>query len=268
MEQIFHLEVDCAPAGVQGIAKATLTAHIIPTLDYAVAPRPAIVICPGGGYGFVSDREGDPIARTFAAAGFQTFVLDYEVKTVPFPSHLLTAGKAVALVREHAEEWNINPNKVFVIGFSAGGHLAGSLGVLWNREYIKAALGTTTEHRPNGMILCYPVITSGEYAHRGSFNNLLMDRMSDTLLEETSLELQVSADTVPTFIWHTFEDTCVPMENALLMATALRKNNIPFELHTFPRGCHGLSLVTSEVGSGPQECAVWVDMAIRWAKEL
>ena len=268
MEQIFQLTVDCAPAGIEGIAKATLTANIIPQLDFATPLRPAIVICPGGGYGFLSDREGDPIARKFASAGFQTFVLKYEVLALPYPSHLLTAGKAVSFVREHAEEWHIDPEKVFIIGFSAGGHLAGSLGTLWNREYVKAALNTACEHKPNGMILCYPVITSGEFAHRGSFEKLLMDRYSDDLLKETSLELQVSKDTVPAFIWHTFEDTTVPMENTLLMVTALRQNNIPFELHTFPRGGHGLSLVTSEVGSGPQECAVWADMAIRWAKEL
>ncbi len=268
MEQIFRLEVDCVPAGVQGIAKATLTANIIPDFDRGFT-RPAIVICPGGGYGYVSvSREGEPIARKFASAGFQTFVLDYEVKTLPYPSHLLLAGKAVALVREHAEEWHIDPNKVFVIGFSAGGHLAGSLGVLWNRDYVKAALNTEREHRPNGMILCYPVITSGEYAHRGSFDNLLLERKSEALLKETSLELQVSAETVPAFIWHTFEDASVPIENALLMATALRKNNIPFELHTFPHGGHGLSLANDQVGGGPQECAVWADMAIRWAKEL
>lgn len=268
MEKVFHLEVDCTPAGVQGVATATLTANIIPDFDRNIT-RPAIVICPGGGYGVVcTDREGEPIARKFAAADFQTFVLEYEVKTLPYPSHLLMAGKAIAFVREHAAEWHIDPDKVFIIGFSAGGHLAGSAGVLWNRDYVKAALGTATEHRPNGMILCYPVITSGEHAHRGSFDNLLSERKCDTLLEETSLELQVSADTVPAFIWHTFEDTCVPMENALLMATALRKHNIPFELHTFPRGWHGMSLVTPEVGGGPQECAVWADMAIRWAKEL
>ncbi len=266
-----ELEVNCTPAGVEGVTKATLTAYIINAerdmcKDFI---RPAVVICPGGGYGFTSGREGDPIARRFLAAGYSAFVLWYEVKSLPFPSHLLMAAKAVATVRENAEEWGIDPKNITIAGFSAGGHLAGSLGVLWNRDYVKDTLGYHNgEHRPDGMILCYPVITSGEYAHRGSFNNLLMDRKCDELLEETSLEKQVSADTVPSFIWHTYEDACVPVENALLMATALRANGVPMELHIFPKGGHGLSLVTPEVGGGPAECTIWTDLAVRWIENL
>ncbi len=266
-----ELEVDCAPAGVEGVAKATLTAYIInPEVDMnKELRRPAVVVCPGGGYAMTSGREGDPIARRFLAAGYSAFVLWYEVNKLPFPSHLLLAAKAVATVRTHAEEWYIDPKNITIAGFSAGGHLAGSLGVLWNRDYVKNTLGYHNgEHRPDGMILSYPVITSGEHAHRGSFENLLMNRMCDELLTETSLEQQVSADTVPAFIWHTFEDTCVPVENALLMATALRANGVPMELHIFPKGWHGLSLVTPEVGGGPQECAVWTDMAVRWIANL
>ena len=266
-----ELNVDCSPAGVEGIAHATLTAYIInPEKDMASElRRPATVVCPGGGYAYTSAREGDPIARRFLASGHSAFVLWYDVMNLPFPSHLLLAAKAVATVRENAEEWYIDPQNITIIGFSAGGHLAASLGVLWNRDYVKNALGYhNAEHRPDGMILSYPVITSGEYAHRGSFENLLLDRASEELLEETSLEKQISADTVPAFIWHTYEDSCVPVENALLMATALRANNVPVELHIFPHGGHGLSLVTPEVGGGPAECAVWTDMMIRWIEDL
>ena len=266
-----ELNVDCAKAGVEGVAHATLTAHIInPEKDMNQdLRRPAVVICPGGGYGYTSAREGDPIARRFLAAGYNAFVLWYDVMTLPFPSHLLTAAKAVATVRDNADEWFTDPQNITIAGFSAGGHLAGSLGVLWNRDYVKDTLGYhNAEHRPNGMILSYPVITSGEYAHRGSFEKLLLDRYSDELLEETSLEKQVSPDTVPAFIWHTFEDTCVPVENSLMMASAMRKHGVPVELHIFPRGGHGLSLVTPEVGGGPAECAVWTDMAVRWINNL
>ncbi len=269
--QNIELSVDCAPAGVQGIAKATLTAYILDPVGEVEANRhrPAVVICPGGAYARTSDREGEPVARRFLAAGYNAFVLWYETQKLPFPSHLLMAAKAVATVRERAKEWYIDPNTVIIAGFSAGGHLAGSLGVLWNRDYVKDTLGYhQQEHRPNGMILSYPVITSGEFAHRESFQYLLLDRYSEQLLEETSLEKQVSADTVPAFIWHTFEDASVPVENTLLMATALRKNGIPTELHVFPKGWHGLSLATPEVGGGPVECAMWPDLSIRWIANL
>ena len=130
MEQVFHLQVDCAPTGVDGTANATLIARVIPDFGRGML-RPAMIICPGGGYGCVcTDREGEPIARKFAAAGFHTFILEYEVNALPYPSHLLTACKAIAFVREHAEEWHIDPKKVCIMGFSAGGHLAGSTGTL------------------------------------------------------------------------------------------------------------------------------------------
>lgn len=257
--------------GQQYTAKATLSTYIIQDEGYMLeyGLHPAILICPGGGYGNVSSREGDPIARRFSAAGYQAFVLDYEVMTTPFPSHLLTAAKAVAFIRENAKEWHINPEKVFVIGFSAGGHLAASLGTLWNRSFVKDTLGYhNQEHRPTGMILSYPVITSGEFAHHDSFRNLLLHRYSDSSLQQTSLEKQVSKETVPTFIWHTYEDKTVPVENALLFATALRQQGIPLEMHIFPYGPHGLSLATPEVGCIEGEYTVWPDLAIRWAKNL
>lgn len=265
------LSVDYAAAGLNGTASATLTTYVIAhekEMD-KITRRPAVVICPGGAYRFCSTRESEPIARRFLAAGFQAFVLNYSVRELPFPAHLLQAAKAVATVREHAEEWDIDPHKIIIIGFSAGGHLAASLGTLWNRDYVKNTLGYFHgEHRPDGMILSYPVITSGTFAHRGSFENLLLDRYSDALLEDVSLEKQVSADTVPAFLWHTVTDQAVPVENTLLMASALRQAHIPFEMHVFPEGAHGLSLSTPETGGGPACCAAWPDMAIRWINDL
>ena len=261
------IEIDYEAAGLHGSAEAHLDTYIIepsPEMQHNTK-RPALVICPGGGYAFCSEREGEPVARAFAAAGYQTFVLWYAVDQLPFPCQLLQAAKAVAIVRAHAQEWCIDPDNIVIAGFSAGGHLAASLGVLWNRDYVKNALGYQQgEHRPNGMILSYPVITSGEFAHRDSFKHLLLDRYSDELLAETSLEKQVSADTVPAFIWHTYPDGCVPVENTLMFASAMKAYNIPLELHIFPDGNHGMSIVTAEVGGGPAEAAAWVDMAIRW----
>lgn len=265
------ISVDCTPVGIDGQLQSSITTHILQDGD-ADAPkgrRPAVVICPGGGYTNTSTREADTVAARFNKRGCSAFVLWYTCLKLPFPSHLLTAAKTVAFIREHADEWQIDPNNITICGFSAGGHLAGSLGTLWNRDYVKDALGYyNEEHKPNGMILCYPVITSGKFAHRASFDYLLLDRKSDELLEETSLEKQVSSDTVPAFIWHTFADSVVPVENALLMASALSAHKIRSELHMFPYGNHGLSTATAEVGGGPEECAAWLDMAVRWMTQL
>ncbi len=237
---------------------------------------PAVVICPGGGYEATSDREAEPVALKFAAAGFNTAVLRYSVGNARFPAALFELASAVAMLRSRADEWSIDSERIFICGFSAGGHLCANLGTLWNRDFVKNALGFHGgEHRPSGMMLCYPVITSGEKAHRPSINALLGDMSGDKgLLELISAEKQVSADTPPSFIWHTFTDTAVPVDNSLLMAAALSDKGVPFELHIFPNGPHGLALANKiTAGTGyPQyivpECQQWADMAIRWAENL
>ena len=213
--------------------------------------RPCVLILPGGGYSFVADREGEPVAFQLLAEGCQ----------------------AVVLLREHAEEWNIDPDKIIVQGFSAGGHLAASLGIFWNRPFLGERLGVEAERiRPDGMILCYPVISSGEYCHGDSFVNLLGDSY-DALVDEMSLEKQVHSQVPPAFIWHTFSDDCVPVENSLLFVMALRKQGIPTEFHMYPRGVHGLSLANSLTlsiqGHGIQEeCQSWMALAKVWLKNL
>lgn len=233
--------------------------------------RPAVIICPGGGYGHVSEREAKPIAMRYIAAGFHAFVLQYHVAPARYPVALLELAKSVQFIRDNAKEWNIDESKIIVNGFSAGGHLVGCLSCFWSDGQIAAALNTTIDKiKPNGCILSYPVITSGEYAHRGSFENLLGEK--EELLEKVSLEHQVNDKVPPVFIWHTYTDLSVPVENSLLFVSALRKHQISTEFHMFPKGCHGLALANEETkmadGRGVQkECQVWIDMAIRWIND-
>ena len=145
--------------------------------EIGIASRPLVLVCPGGGYEFTSDREAEPLALQFLAMGYHAAVLRYSVAPAVFPMSLCELAWSVGLVREHAEEWHVNPEQIIVLGCSAGGHLVASLGVFWNRDFLAKALGAEggdrRHWRPDGLILCYPVITSGEYAHRGSFENLI-----------------------------------------------------------------------------------------------
>lgn len=238
----------------------------IPALPFR--ERPAVIICPGGGYSGTCDREAEPVAVRFGALGFHSFVLRYSCVPSRYPTALLELAAAVAEVRLHAEEWHVDSRRIFVLGFSAGGHLAASLGVGWNREPVSRLPWSPAQMRPDGMILCYPVISSGRYANRGSFDNLLGPNATPALLKETSLEEQVSADTVPAFIWHTWDDGCVPVENALMMAMALRQHSIPLELHIYPHGEHGLSLANDQAGRDEPACQEWPERASAWTRTL
>lgn len=237
--------------------------------------RPSVVICPGGGYGLTSDREAETVALRFMAAGFNAFVLRYSVKPNRYPAQLLEISAAVAYIRRMSDEWAIDTDKMIVCGFSAGGHLAGSLGVFWEQDFIIEKLGIQYgENKPNAMILSYPVITGGEFAHRGSFDNLLGEDASKEVRGNLSLENHVSQNTPPTFIWHTLDDATVPVENALLFANALRKKDIVFELHIYNRGVHGLSMcdeMTANIERPEQinrHAATWFNLAVEWLKDI
>lgn len=231
--------------------------------------RPVIIICPGGGYQMTSDREAEAEALKFMSMGYHTAVLRYSVAPAVFPQALCQLAKAVCLLREKKDEWLIEEDKIIVMGFSAGGHLAASLGVFWNKPFLQEATGLTPKQmRPNGMILCYPVITSGEYRHDGSFKYLCGSKYEEQKAF-LSLENQVDGDTPKAFLWHTFADTDVPMENSLLFLQAMRKAGVPAEYHLFPDGLHGIGLgnelTANENGRGIVRCCeAWSELAGKW----
>lgn len=236
--------------------------------------RPLILLCPGGGYVMTSDREAEPIAMQFLAAGFHVAILRYSVAPARYPVALREVAWSMAWLRDHAQEYHIDKDRIITMGFSAGGHLAASYGDFWkNHEFLAQELGVDAETlRPNGQILGYPVISSGSKAHRDSFTSLLGEHY-DELVDAMSLENQVNEDVPPTFLWHTETDDLVPVENSILFFNALHEHHIPVEMHIYPIGGHGISLATEETryrdGGGifPQ-CQNWIEMAIRWAKEI
>lgn len=253
---------------------ATLEPVCLPHTDEMQGKqRPAVVICPGGGYDFCSERESVGVAMRFAGHGVQAFILRYNCGR-RFPYDLLELAAAVSYVRAHAAEYEINPNRIAVLGFSAGAHLAGSLAVYWNRPLLSELLGDPEAYRPNGQILCYPVISAGEYAHRGSIVNLVGaedgNAYDNPRADTVSLEKQVSADTPPCFLWHTSDDNCVPVQNSLLYMSALSAYGIPYEAHILPHGGHGLSLADETTASGEWHdnpvCAPWFAACIAWIR--
>jgi len=189
-------------------------------------------------------------------------VLDYRVSPYRHPIPLGDAQRAIRLVRSRAADWKIDPKRVGILGFSAGGHLAGSAATIFDAGKPDAADPIDREScRPDAAVLCYAVLTFGEFRHNGSMVNLLGSDNPDAKLRESlSLETRVTRETPPTFLWHTSDDGAVPVENSLLFAAALHKNKVPFELHVFPHGQHGLGLATGvpEVGQWPSLCAAWL----------
>lgn len=255
---------------------ATLTTYILSNSQEIDVDRkrPMVVICPGGAYYGVSDREAEPVAIQMNVMGYHACVLKYSTHPATFPTALVQLAKSLVFIRQHGEEWNIDTNKIILAGFSAGGHLVTSLGTFWQEEFLSEYVKKPKElYQPNGIILSYPVISSGEYGHKDSFIGLLGERHGE-LIEKVSLEKQVTTHMPPVFIWHTFEDDVVPVENALLLANALREKNIPFELHIYPRGGHGLSLAKEETMRKrdqfgiQEECQGWINMAGTWIKNL
>lgn len=237
--------------------------------------RPVILMCPGGGYEMTSDREAEPMAMQFLAMGYHVAILRYSVCPVRYPAALLQVAESVLYLKEHADEYHIDPEKIVVQGCSAGGHLAANYGIAWNSPFLTKRMGMENDPeklRVAGLLLCYPVITSGEKAHEESFRNLLGEQYEEKK-EELSLENQVTPDTPPTFLWHTATDETVPVENSLYFFQACLQQGVSAELHIYPVGGHGLSLANEETcranGIGVQkECQSWIGLAQTWLEEI
>ncbi len=236
------------PAGAPGALGTE--AKDIPTLtaylpDGVTGRRPAVVICPGGGYGGLAGHEGHDYALWLNQNGIAGFVLKYRLGSGGYrhPAMLQDAARALRLVRARAEEWAVDSGKVGIMGSSAGGHLASTLLTHWDRGNSAAEDPVERESsRPDAGILCYAVITMGEHTHEGSKQNLLGPEPTPELVQLLSNELQVTAETPPCFVWHTYEDTAVKVENALDFAAALRRNDVAFDLHIYQQGRHGIGL--------------------------
>ncbi len=260
----------------------TLTTYIHePHDELRISKRRAIIVCPGGGYCFLSEREAEPIALQYFAAGLNVFILRYSIREkAANNAPLIESALAVKYIRDHAEELFVDPDYVFITGFSAGGHCAAMCGTLWNDPAVREALGIDRGEAPEGInrptatVLCYPVITGGPYAHRGSIDTLCGGPSAGTEgADRYSLELHVDGTTPPAFIWHTFNDGGVPIQNTLLYANAMAAAGVPFEYHVYPDGVHGLSLCNSETSVGQAHldnsvCAGWLKEAVRYVKEF
>jgi acetyl esterase/lipase len=232
----------------------SMTAYL---LD-ADKPLPAVIVFPGGGYCGRADYEGEPIAQFYNSRGFHAFVVDYRVLPNRHPAPLLDAQRAVKLVRYHANEWKVDVNRVFTCGFSAGGHLCGCTAVMNDIRMVDDEIDAM-DARPNGAILCYPVISGlEEHGHVDSVKNLL-DNRYDAEKEAFSLHTCVNEKTTPCFIWHTAEDQCVPVIHSLIFAQKLGEHKIPYELHIFPHGVHGLGLATET-----PDVSKWADLSADW----
>ena len=233
-----------------------------PWLDPYLLPgrrhRGLVVVCPGGGYAARATHEEKPIARMFNRMGLHAVVVHYRVKPDLHPAPLMDAARAVRIVRHRAEKWRVNPRRVAICGFSAGGHLAGSLGIHFGSAPAGVRDAISRQScRPDAMVLCYAVISYTVPIDRGCFRNLLGNRPSRAMAGKMSLERHVGKRTPPAFVWSTVEDQMVPIENSLLFTAALRKHGIPYEFHGFPRGQHGLGLSPNDrhVASWTRLCA-------------
>ena len=242
----------------------------IPTLtpfpaDPAKKNGASIVILPGGGYGNLAEHEGTGYAEFFAAQGVTAYVLKYRLGSNGYrhPAMLHDVARAIRLVRSFAKRDGLDPARIGVIGSSAGGHLASTIATHSDPGQPDSSDAVERESsRPAVAILCYPVISMGEYGHAGSRKNLLGDQPDPELLKNLSNELQVTAQTSPSFIWHTVEDKTVPVENAHLFAAALRRAGVPYSLHIYEKGAHGLGL-----GRPGKPAPPWADQCLYWLKE-
>lgn len=254
-------------------ADPVLTVYVQNNSIPGLMNRPGILLCPGGGYGSISPREAEPIALELLTMGCNVFVLTYSVKPHRFPTQLREAAAAMELIHANAEDWSIDPQKIAIMGFSAGGHLAAHYTNAYDCPEVRAVF---PDSKPvQASILCYPVITaeSGK-GHMGSFRNLTgeTDPFPAEFIEKFSCHRLVSDKTPPAFIWHTAADGAVPVVNSLLYGQALAERKIPFSLHIYPHGPHGLATVDEQTNAqlqpGSELAKTWLPELKAWLKNL
>lgn len=255
-------------AGEGGVLTAYIRAA---SCEGAAKLRPAALIIPGGGYHMISERESEPVAMRFLNEGYCAFVLSYSVKTA-YPVPLLEAGMAMAYIRENVQRFGVDPAHVCAVGFSAGGHLTGMLATIFDDDHLRRTMGDRVALvRPDAVILSYPVVTTREEFTHGS-SAATISGGDCALREKLSVENLVTKHSVPAFFWHTYEDDLVPVANSLFIAEAYRKAGVPFELHIFEKGRHGLSVASVETDCEENlpkigHVAVWTDLAFTWLEK-
>ena len=268
--EIFHLKDFYRELGKNG-CDATLTTYLpdnLPEMGRIDERRPCLLICPGGGYEFCSKREQEPIALYFLPNGFNVFILKYSAAPNRYPTQLREVAAAMELIYKNADAWHCDTNRIAIMGFSAGGHLAAHYSNVYSCPEIRALF---PDSKPvQASVLCYPVITADPtWAHLGSFDALLgkKDRTAKEIMD-FSCDKLVTRGTPPAFLWHTSEDPCVPVMNSLLYAQALVSCGIPFELHVYPHGGHGLATsderTLCEVLPEHRYDHAWMECAQKW----
>jgi acetyl esterase/lipase len=238
----------------------SLTPYVLPG---GAGSGAAIVICPGGGYqNLAIDKEGYAVAKWLNSLGVSAFVLKYRLgPRYHHPIELGDAQRAIRTVRARAAEYGLQPDRIGIMGFSAGGHLASTAGTHFDAGNAGASEAIDrVSSRPDFLVLCYPVISFGTFAHAGSRRNLLGDNPDPKLVENLSNELQVNRDTPPAFLFHTTTDATVPVENSVLFYSALRQAGVPAELHIYERGPHGVGLAPADpvLSTWPARLADWL----------
>ena len=232
--------------------------------------RPCMIVCPGGGYGMCSQLEAEPIALQFLPQGYNVFTITYSVAPHRFPTQLREVAALMELIYKNADAWNCDTEKIAIIGFSAGGHLAAHYSTMFDCKEVREVFPESKS--VNASVLCYPVITADpSHAHMGSFQNLVGKAILTE--EETnyfSCERNVKDTTPPAFIWHTAEDGAVPVMNSLLYAGAMNEHKVPFELHIYPFGAHGLSTGDAQTNDNMNEktehIGNWLTSLEKWLK--
>ena len=270
--QVMHLKKFFPQLGTESI-DPTLTAYLpdnLMEMGRQDQKHPCLLICPGGGYAMCSQREADPIAYHFLPEGYNVFVLNYSVAPSRFPTQLREVAAAMELIYRYAEEWHCDSTRVAIMGFSAGGHLAAQYSTCFDWPEVREAF---PDSKPvQASILCYPVISAApEAAHRGSFENLLGHAsLNSEEISRFSCYLQVTEHTPPAFLWHTATDPVVPVRNSLLYSEALALHQVPFELHVYPAGGHGLATVDEQTNdhleAAVTHAADWIGAAKKWLR--